>query len=226
MRYINVSSHESDTFNYEDIHKTSSNLLTINMGISGIYDFVGAKFDIGFIPFANRNYNLSFMSFLLMSLHDDLAISPEFGYTRLRKKKVLGKMEKEEDKYFDFENSKVHTLQILTHQVSHSYFLGLGIYIGIGNECNLYLSGHYHKIFRTRSSVKVIGDDNYGGDIGPLHSHRFKMNDQNVSVKDSYGHTISKYYNPGLWSFTAQICIPLYFLESERPLTIGRLLGF
>ena len=58
LRYINVSSHESDTFNYEDIHKTSSNLLTINMGISGIYDFVGAKFDIGFIPFANRNYNL------------------------------------------------------------------------------------------------------------------------------------------------------------------------
>lgn len=229
LRYINVGSKVNDTFNYNDQLKSSSNLITFNVGISGTYKFFGAKLDFGIAPFVNRNYNINMMVFTLIPLHKNVTMSAEFGYTRLRKKRILGRLDpEEEDRKIELNKAKYEELTIMTHQVDHSYFYGFGVYVNLGFDYFLYLSGKYHHRFHARNSLKVAGRDYKDPLLLELitydDSRRFGLDDQNVSIKHANGQNISQFYKIGMWSFTAQLCIPLGDLEGH-PHTFHKFMG-
>lgn len=219
LRYVNVGSKANDTFNYDDHLNAFSNLITFNFGISGTYKFVGAKLDIGVVPFANRNYNINLLAFTLIPLHENVTLSAEFGYTRLRKKRILGTLHDMDEEYIELNEFKYSYLTIMTHQVSHSYVFGLGAYVYLGSDYYLYLNSRYHNIIRQRNSLKVAARDEEDPflfeSITYDASHRFGLDDQNVQIKNAQGQNVSRFCNPGIWSFTAQLCIPLGDLEGQ-----------
>ncbi len=219
LRYINIGSKANDTFNYDDHLNAYSNLITFNFGMTSTYHFFGTKIDIGVVPFANRNYNINLSAFGLIPFHRDVTFSAEFGYTRLRKKRILGTLEGKDHAKIELNDYDYSILTIMAHQVSHSYFFGLGAYINLGSDYYLHLNTRYHKIFRQRNTLKVAARDNEDPLLFEAISYddalRYGLDHPNLQIKDEQGNKVSRFYNPGDWNFTAQLCIPFGDLEGH-----------
>lgn len=230
LRFVNVGNKVNDTFNYNDKLKASGQLITFNFGISGTYKYFGAKLDFGIAPFVNRNYNINMTAFALIPIHRDVTLSAEFGYTRIRKKRVLGLINTDDERKIELNGSKYDELYILTHHVDHSCFYGLGAYINLGSNYHLYLSAKYHTNFQAIRKLKVAGrsyddPDPYLLELITYDGYElYGLDDQNLSVKNSKGQNINQFYNIGIWSFTTQLCIPLGDLEGH-PHTFHKFMG-
>lgn len=230
LRFVNVGNNVNDTFNYDGKLKASGQLITFNFGISGTYKYFGAKIDFGIAPFVNRNYNINLTTFALIPLHRDVTIAAEFGYTRIKKKRVLGSIETDDERKIELKGAKYDELYFMTHHVDHSYFYGLGAYINLGLNYHLYLSAKYHTSFQSIRKLKVAGrsyDDSepFLSEIISYEGYElYGLDDQSIRVKNSKGQNITQFYNIGMWSFSAQFCIPLGDLQGH-PHTFHKFMG-
>lgn len=158
ISYFNQGKTVNDTFDYFDPIKSNGHLVNFVLtgGVSNRY--VGAKLDLGFVPFANRNSHQSLSAFALIPIGKNVLLSPFVGVSRLRKQKKIGTLTGKDDEIY-FNDYLLDEVSIRVHQAISSYQYGLGIYINLEEDVFLNLECKYHQNYRVLNRLKVTGYD-------------------------------------------------------------------
>lgn len=214
IRYINQSYQSTDTFNYKDDVGAAANLvnLMLTAGINGQYG--GVKWDIGFVPFANRNATHTLSVFGIIPINDRFFIEPMAGYSRFRKMKKIGSLTGKTGNIM-FENEVFNQVSLRIIQVQHQYMFGLGLNYKLNENTLIRLDVRHHTVFDTRLKMNVRGykDDNTSSFVEsllfPKKSRNFRAPSEQVEFNDRYGKPVEKIFDLRHLAFTAQIVFKL-----------------
>lgn len=156
IRYYNQGRTVNDTFEYFDLIKSNSNLINFVFtgGVSN--RTIGAKLDLGFVPFANRNSHQSISAFTFIPIGKHVLLSPFVGLSRLRKQKKIGTLTGKNDSIY-FNDYLLDEVSIRVHQVVSSYQYGLGLYIQLERDIALHIECKYHQNYLWRNRLKITG---------------------------------------------------------------------
>jgi hypothetical protein len=212
IHYNNWGSFVTDTFRYNDELKSSSNLVNIVLTGAVSNHYAGLKFDLGIVPFANRNSHQSLSGFLLLPVGKKLVISPTFGYTRFRKQKKIGTLTGK-DGHITFLDKEYGEVAIRVQEAMHSYHYGIGLYVQLDKDLMLFFDCRYNRIFRNTPRIKVSAYSQDDGDtffenlISADQYRRFSDGDKEVLFRDASNKPVHGLYKIGHLAFSAQLVI-------------------
>lgn len=210
IKYYNHSYSADDTFNYGGKLESSSNLVNTVLAFGVNSKYLGAKAEIGFVPFANRNAHQSLSLFGIIPLGDKLVLSPSIGYTRFRKMRRIGSMEGKKGNII-FENEMFNQLSLRAVQVEHSYHYALGLYYKFSETVLFNLEARYHNVFDVRQKLKIRGykDDANSSFIEslliPKRCKNYNENSGPVLFTDHKGNQTEKFFDVKNISISAQV---------------------
>jgi hypothetical protein len=209
IQYFNTGKTVNDSFYYNDPIKSNSNLVNFVLtgGVSNRY--LGAKLDLGFVPFANRNSHQSLSAFALIPIGKNVLLSPFLGLSRLRKQKKIGTLTGKDDIIY-FKDVEFEEVSIRVHQAISSYQYGLGIYINLEEDVFLHLECKYHQNYKVRNRLKITGY-NADSDESLLASliadkwENYSESDPHVLFRNPQNKPIQQFFDIGNLAFSAQI---------------------
>ncbi len=209
ISYFNQGKTVNDTFDYFDPIKSNGNLVNFVLtgGVSNRY--VGAKLDLGFVPFANRNSHQSLSAFALIPIGKNVLLSPFIGVSRLRKQKKIGTLTGKDDIIY-FKDVEFDEVSIRVHQAISSYQYGMGIYINLEEDVFLHLECKYHQNYKVRNRLKITAQK-YNSSESLLASlladewAHYSDGDPHVLFRNSQNRPIQQFFDLGNLAFSAQI---------------------
>lgn len=210
IKYYNHSYNADDTFNFGGKLESASHLLNTVLAFGVNSKYFGAKADIGFVPFANRNAHQSLSVFGIIPLGNKLVLSPSVGYTRFRKMRRIGSMEGKNGNII-FESEMFNQLSLRAVQVEHSYHYGLGLYYKYSETVFFNLEGRYHNVFDVRQKLKVRGYKDDANStfieslIVPKRYKNFRESSGPVLFTDHKGNATERFYDVKNISISAQV---------------------
>ena len=215
ISYFNQGKTVNDTFDYFDPIKSNGNLVNFVLtgGVSNRY--VGAKLDLGFVPFANRNSHQSLSAFALIPIGKNVLLSPFVGVSRLRKQKKIGTLTGKDDEIY-FNDNLLDEVSIRVHQAISSYQYGLGIYINLEEDVFLNLECKYHQNYRVLNRLKVTGYDSDSREsllasilVADTWGY-YSDGDSEIFFRNSQNKPIQQFFDLGKLAFSAQIVFTLH----------------
>jgi hypothetical protein len=209
IQYFNQGKTVNDSFYYNDPIKSNSNLVNFVLtgGLSNRY--VGAKLDLGFVPFANRNSHQSLSAFALIPIGKNVLLSPFLGVSRLRKQKKIGNLTGKDDIIY-FKDVEFEEVSIRVHQAIGSYQYGLGIYVNLEEDIFLHLECKYHQNYKVRNRLKITGyktdsDESFLASLFADKWEHYSESDPHVLFRNSQNKPIQQFFDLGNLAFSAQI---------------------
>ena len=210
ISYFNQGKTVNDTFDYFDPIKSNSNLVNFVLTGGASNRYVGAKLDLGFVPFANRNSHQSLSAFALIPVGKNILLSPFVGFSRLRKQKKIGTLTGKDGEIY-FNDYLLDEVSIRVHQAISSYQYGLGIYINLEEDVFLHLECKYHQNYRVLNRLKVTGYDSDSRE-SLLASilvadtwGKYADGDSEIFFRNSQNKPIQQFFDLGNLAFSAQI---------------------